>query len=307
MTSFRLRGKAHLFTWAQVPATTTHHDVVELLGDAVAKYVIAKENHEDGGIHYHAYIEWKKAQDRNLSERFYLHGQRPNVKPKRTKTEKRAARQYCRKDGCYIESGFDDVDGDCSEEEKPSDKLQACLETAEGDVGQFIKNVLDAGISHPMLRDFWNAANATWRKSTIYDAEHVREWTISSFTLQVLRFDPLERRSYIIRGSSGIGKTTWAFRNIPVPCLWVRHADDLRLFREEVHKAILLDDVCFTHTPRQNQLNMVDKFNQVSIHVRYGVARIPADIPRIFTCNPGFEPVDLNDEAIARRCYVVDC
>lgn len=300
--TYRIRGGAHLFTWSQVGEDTTLEQVKDKFTD-VQRIVLASERHADGGRHIHVYIEWTKRQDRLLDERLYVNGQRPNIKSKRSRAERRSARAYCKKDGDYIEHGFDED----SEEEKGSDKLKKAVEEANGDIGKYIEYVIDAGISHPMLRDYWQAANAAWRRSTIWDDSRVKDRVVSSFTLQTLYFDDQEQRCYVLRGGTGVGKTTWAVRNIPKPALWVRHSDDIRLFREEVHKAILVDDVEYTHTPRPNQLNMCDMYDLATIHVRYGVARIPAGTPRIFTCNPGHDSLDFSDEAIKRRCYVVDC
>jgi hypothetical protein len=110
-------------------------------------------------------------------------------------------------------------------------------------------------------------------------------------------------RAMILIGDSGCGKTTWAKTHIPKPCLFVTHIDELKLFRPGFHVSILFDDVSFKHYPVQSQIHLVDFYDVRSIHVRYGIATIPANTIKVFTCNE--DPVNLSDPAIKRRCRVV--
>lgn len=303
---FRLRGGAHLFTWAQVSPDTTHADVIALLGDDAKAYTIAKESHEDGGIHFHAYIEWRKPQDRNLGERFFIGDKRPNVKSKKSKPERRAARTYCRKDGDFVEHGFPD-EGEPEETEKPSEALQKAYEESKGDLAGFIESILDRGVTTPLALAYFKAKCDDWRQQTHWDDSFWSDHVISCFALQVLSYDPEERRSYVLIGDEGVGKTAWAGRNLPKPLLWVRSPDDLKSFRPQVHKSILVDDVSVNDNKRSNQLNWVEKGVRCTVYLRYYNAKIPAGVPRLFTCNFWDPVVNLDDKAIARRCYVVEC
>jgi len=112
-----------------------------------------------------------------------------------------------------------------------------------------------------------------------------------------------KEKALILIGDSGIGKTTAAKQIIPKPTLFVSHIDDLKHFKSEIHKSILFDDVCFNHYPVQSQIHLVDFDNPRSIHVRYGVAKIPAGIAKIFTCNE--DPLNLLHPAISRRVQVI--
>lgn len=109
----------------------------------------------------------------------------------------------------------------------------------------------------------------------------------------------------LVVGEAGIGKTTWAKRTIPKPCLFVTHIDDLRKFKVGYHNSILFDDVSVTHFPETAQIHLVDWENPRSVHVRYGTARIPAGVRKIFTCNS--LPVSVHHPAISRRTQVLFC
>lgn len=300
---YRIRGNAHLWTWSQVAPETDHARVAAILQLLdPTYYIIAKERHRDGGIHYHAYAEYRQRQDRNLTADFFLDNQRPNIKAKRSHQEKETAATYCRKDGDYIEHGTF-----APPQIRASAHLQAAINEAGGEMTKYIEYLIDNNINHPLLRDYWISSNAAWRLNTIYDGDSVKDADITSFALNALLYDPAEQRTYVLRGPSGVGKTTWAIRNIPKPSLWVRHADTLKLFQPLIHKSILIDEVSWRHTPHANQINICDTRQVAEIHIRYQVARIPPGVPRIFTCNPGEENLDFDYPPIARRIYLVDC
>lgn len=60
--------------------------------------------------------------------------------------------------------------------------------------------------------------------------------------------------------------------------------------------------MCFLHLPRETQLQLVDLRNQIQVHVRYAVASIPANVPRVFLSNT---EIFLNDEAINARIHKI--
>jgi hypothetical protein len=150
-------------------------------------------------------------------------------------------------------------------------------------------------VSFQYAQYFWNRLHGDF--CTLLDDEHEGE---TCTALDSFKYSGDCRRSIVLRGPSGCGKTTWAKRNAPKPCLFVSHVDQLKLFRPGYHKSIIFDDVSFCHTPRTNQIALVDCDNTRAIHCRHAVATIPPGIAKIFTCNEW--PVDKQDEAIARRC-----
>lgn len=125
------------------------------------------------------------------------------------------------------------------------------------------------------------------------------------FQALVDNFEFHDNLTLLVVGEAGIGKTTWAKKTIPKPCLFVTHIDDLRKFKVGYHVSILFDDVCVTHFPDTAQIHLVDYENPRSVHVRYGTARIPAGIHKIFTCNT--LPVSIHHAAISRRSQVLYC
>lgn len=108
----------------------------------------------------------------------------------------------------------------------------------------------------------------------------------------------------ILVGNPGCGKTQFALAHFENPLL-VSHIDDLKKLTEN-HDGIIFDDIDFTHNLRQTQIHLVDWDHDRSIHCRYGNAFIPKHTCKIFTCNFNHIPVNIKDDAIARRCIVTE-
>lgn len=127
---------------------------------------------------------------------------------------------------------------------------------------------------------------------------------LSSFPEAWRRLTADEVKSDIIWGPSGIGKTSFAKALFP-NALFVSHIDDLRHFNSELYDAIIFDDMDFKHLPRSSQIHLVDFDDHRSIHVRYGVASIPAGTKKIFLTNePEGRIFQVEDPAIRRRVRV---
>lgn len=116
--------------------------------------------------------------------------------------------------------------------------------------------------------------------------------------LKEFNWDDSYRKSLVIQGPPGCGKTNWAKIHAKKPALFVSHLDRLKDFRIGIHKSIIFDDLDFQHLPRTSQIHLVDRENPRDIHIRYAVAHIPAGVQKIFTCN--HEPF-IRDDAIRRR------
>jgi len=113
---------------------------------------------------------------------------------------------------------------------------------------------------------------------------------------------PSTRKSTIIIGPSGIGKTTYAKMKAKKPSLFVTHIDDLKFMNASI-KSIIFDDMTFKHLPLQSQIHLVDRDENRSIHVRYGTVQIPQGMEKWFTCNE--QPFDEHD-AIKRRVQEIN-
>lgn len=252
-----------------------------LLAQADVQYLcVARELHEDGNPHLHACVEYKTLQ-RHDKRWLDFQGKHPNKQDPRNWN---ACKTYVKKDGDFVETHFDVDDfrpkllDKVKEFDTQEDWFQWCCENK---------------ITFPFANWFWNRTKNN--QSTLLESDHPGNMCSS---LQEFRFNPDIHTTLVIKGKSGCGKTTWAKINMPKPCLFVSHIDQLKEFKAHFHVSIIFDDVDFCHYPRTSQIHLVDFDNPRAIHCRHSIATIPAGIYKCFTCNEW--PLS-EDAAVMRR------
>jgi len=204
-----------------------------------------------------------------------------------------------KKDGDFIEQG------ELEEKQKGPDRLEPTelLELAKSlDLVNFLAYC--SVNQYQMAKDIWALAHEDNSMSICF-GDDICGSIDSKFQRVVDKLVWDQKKTLLIIGESGIGKTTWAKQMMPKPILFVSHLDDLRKFRVEYHKSILFDDVTINHMPETSQIHLLDTENARSIHVRYGTVRIPAGTPKVFTCNT--YPVTHELPAIKRRSQLLLC
>lgn len=107
--SFQLNSKKYLITYSQVENVDAftaipraHYDFLRSVEDDIEAYRLCKETHQDGGIHFHCYIHWKKAPRRRGTDLLDFGGVHPNIKGIRRTPHK--AWDYLGKEDCEIYS-----------------------------------------------------------------------------------------------------------------------------------------------------------------------------------------------------------
>jgi len=278
MPSF-YNGKRFFLTYPQTNKLPQELVAFLQLQGPVKNYLVALEKHADGSPHLHACVEFTSVQRKPVSW-LDFDGHHPNKQDPRNWA---ACRQYCKKDGDYLEgpeeaAAVPDVKEACLNFEIEEDWMAYCVEKR---------------IPFAYATFFWNRLHAD--ACTITSNDHPGSMCAA---LTEFKFNPDVHRTLIIKGPSGCGKTTWAKRSLPLPILFVSHIDKLTEFRTGYHKSIVFDDVDLNHWPRTSQIHVVDFDNPRQLHCRYRCANIPAGIFKVFTCNEW----PLGDwEEIARR------
>jgi len=285
MPSF-FNGKRFFLTYPQCPESK--ESLLEFLqGKAkVRSFVIATESHKDNGKHLHACVEFAEVQRRSV-DWLDFKGKHPNKQDPRKWA---ACQQYTKKDGDYIESDTQQLEG----------SLEEIVALASSET-EWMQYCVDHKITFQYARWYWERfAN---NESSIVSDEH--EGIICE-SLKSLIFDETSRKALVLKGPSGCGKTTWAKKNAPKPALFVSHLDQLKKFLPGYHKSVIFDDVSFSHIPRVAQIHLLDYDNTRAIHCRHSIATIPAGVHKIFTCNEW--PVTRGDPAIERRmrCFQIN-
>jgi len=247
---------------------------------------VCRESHSDGSPHSHAVGKFKgRFQTRN--ERcFDIAGRHPKIESVRSIPK---AVDYVSKDGDYTDFGT-----------VPSKSIKRAwtdiLEAAQGDEVAWLQAVHEERIGPHVAKRLRELQTSRDVDLDAYDNRPIAD------SLSILPTEDI--KSILVVGPPGCGKTGWAMLHMPRPCLLVKHIDTLRCFRKSYHKSIFFDDCDFKHMPRATQLQICDYENQLQVHVRYGVANIPARVPRLFCCNSGHEPF-IQDPAIQERRLTV--
>lgn len=289
-TTFRCRGKCFFITYPQ--CDVNHQELFDFLKTKGGSYTCcSKELHQDGNTHYHAFVKFGSR--RELGPRFFdFRSYHPNVQAARNPA---ASLTYVKKDGQYLEEGNSGV-----QEETEQSIPDARQFTSKMD---FLNECFRRKVPYGYAAAAWTIANSSDAAYTIREGPTDEEYTSRVCSnLQTFDYDwegcP---RSLILEGPAGCGKTEWAKYKLPKPILFVRHLDLLRHYNPSIHRSILFDDMNFDHLPRSTWIYLLDRENPQQVHVRYGVAQIPAMVPKCFTTNISMFASRSHDNAIGRR------
>ncbi|AXL65915.1 replication-associated protein [Water beetle associated circular virus 1] len=120
----------------------------------------------------------------------------------------------------------------------------------------------------------------------------------------------LSRKSILLLGQAGTGKTTYAMDHFKHPLL-IRHMDGLKKITPDTD-GLVFDDLSFHHWKcAQSVIHLCDLENDSEINVKHSTVTIPKHMPRIFTCNRTFDEwvpeICKHEEkmAIKRRCDIL--
>lgn len=300
--SFRIRGKYFFLTYSQCslePDSLLLH-LLDLKPGCVVRCRVAREHHQDGQPHLHAAIRYADRIDLRSELHFDFGGSHPNVQKCNTW---RKVLNYLVKERDlydYAASDYDEDDGNgVSGSIDFADRVQDFTSYSE-----WLQFCLSNSLSFGYAAEFWREAQRD-TSATILESEDPEQFSefigpeLSDYEWES------ERKSYVVRGPTGIGKTSWCKKWAPKPALFVSHIDALRQFRPNYHVSIIFDDVSFCHMPPQTQIHICDYEDTRQIHMRHRVQQIPAGVHKFFTINPPYN-VFCEMAAIERRCVFID-
>lgn len=300
---FRFSAKQVFLTYAQC-GELTKEDVLYAIDcqAQVAKYCLGEEVHKDEGRHIHAYFEFKRKVDTRQPDFFDVNNgevqYHPNIKHiSRGKANTDKVLDYIQKEDLTPLTNIEPTLtwSEIRDEAKTKEEYLSMVE-------KYYPR--DAALAWDRLESYAEKRYNKEDPNTL-DAFEAHEGWVCPEDLVNLDVEP--RKSLVILGPAGCGKTTWAKTFAKKPVLFISHMDGLRKLNA-THKSIIFDDMDFKHTPLQAQKHLLDVDNPREIHIRYRTAVIPAGMQKIFTANefPFYEErEDEHYKAILRRMQKV--
>lgn len=314
MSNFRLNAKKVFATWSQ-SGEWELDELYKFINDKypLEKALLAKEHHQDGNLHFHAALEFKKKVDIRNSRVFDYKNIHPSLEPMRNwdgamiYLTKEESKQY----GNWESEAVGD---------NPYSMLRQKEFSREEFMGDCCKRKIPFAYAIDAWRNYENTSNTTFDEDPNLPIPHALLKILSLPTITNPNTSPPpvggdeasgpkepptggSQQSLVLMGPSGIGKTNWALKHAPKPTLLVSHVDDLKKLSKR-HKSIIFDDVDFTHWPVTSQIHITDCAVPRTIHVRYGTVTIPNGIVKIFTCNNAC--LSWNNQAIRRRINLIE-
>ncbi len=295
---FRISAKTLFLTYSQVTKGTPLEEVyaalvVRLAPYTIENYIVAREEHKDGGEHWHCYLKLNRKGNFRGPNRLdikLIEAGAERVYHGNYKAGKVNHIAYAKKDGDYI-TNMDDK-AKYLELASAGEYDAACEAFAAKHPKEYVMHL------QAIQKNLRSLATPTVR------TPYYGPWS-QSLTEATTGWDSA-RTSLIVSGPSGTGKTQYALTLGKKPLL-VRHADMLRRLTPE-HDLIVFDDMSFRHWPRESCIHLVDLDEEAQINIRYGVAVIPARTRRVFTTNEKMGNIFADDEygAIKRRVKIHD-
>lgn len=247
---------------------------------AITYAIVAEEVGVGGTRHLQCFFVFASRKTL-MSVKQYLGTDRVHLEPKAPKSTHKQAADYCKKEANFREFGTLPVQGKRTDLEEIKQGIIDGLTDREIATNYFSRWVV-------YRRAFEEYRHIISRPETVVHYGPYK-WSVDE-----------EFHSLVLWGPAGIGKTEFAKSLLP-KALFVSHIDDLARYNEENYDGIIFDDMSFVHLPREAQIHIVDFDNPRSIHIRYGVARIPAGTKKVFTSNIADGAIFLDDAAINRR------
>lgn len=216
--SFRLQAKHIALTYAQCPLDKkTIYDFLLKLSHPVTKVLVAEEEHQDGGRHYHAYIEFVRKPHIRDQRYFDLHEQHPNISSCRCP---RKWIEYCSKEDpeplsnfdCSgvprVEQAYDAIQTAITEGKSSDECYQIALATDKsllrcaGSVSHHINRIFKTPNVYLPEYDIQSFA------ISLADSIRIGEWINTVVTMEA--GDRVNTRSLWFVGDSRLGKTALA-------------------------------------------------------------------------------------------------
>lgn len=309
------KAKMVLVTWSQANSLTkdlilSHLETMTTKTNPLLRALVGKENHANGGIHFHAVVEWKTSRTMRPTA-FKVGGIHPNVTTHRQGRGSYADSLMRAWNYASKEDPEPLIFGEPPEEktEKMSKRHRDFLEAQRLAETEGVEPALkflrkeqpfEAIMRYDSARRGLEAAR---RASTSVETP---ARPLSAY--RYLPFLPDDWKTLYLWGPSGLGKTALARSLLPGARL-VRHRN--QLVGADTSAGLIFDDFDVSHWPPTSVIHLVDWEETSGIDVKHGHVEIPPQTRKIFTMNVPLEDwipegaKEYQREAIRRRMSVI--
>jgi len=305
------QAKMILATWSQAPDLTKQMiaDHLTSLSGTVMRMIVGRESHQDGGVHFHAVVEWERSRSCRPRQ-FDVNGVHPNVR-----SHKRGKDSYARsllRAWGYVSKEdlepliFGSPPVETSEKTKRTRDFEEAILLAQTEgVEPAMKRLretqaFEAVKSYDSIRRGLVAA----RKASTTSRHEARR--IEDF--EKLPELPENWRTLYLWGPTGCGKTALARALLPNATV-IRHRN--QLVGADASMGLIFDDFDVSHWPPTSVIHFTDWEEESGIDVKFGMEVVPPESRKIITMNVPPEqwiPPSANPEqrdAVLRRIQVV--
>lgn len=313
-TSSRVvRAKAFLLTWSQSP-----HLTKEMIRDHLASIAnvnslaIGKENHSDGGVHFHAMVIFSK-QIQKSPKAFAILNRTADVRIPNRKIGTVAQsllnmwNYAIKEDPSPLILGERPNGGKRSRDDERNSIFREAFNLATTESVESAMQHLCRESPYDLLTRY----DTIERGLVVHRARMLRPKTparpLSDFPQAPSVPDGWQ--NLFLNGPTGLGKTQFAKALLPDATI-VSHTDQLRTV--DFSKGIIFDDFAISHWPPAAAIHLLDWDEPRGINVKHGHVVIPPYTRKIFTFNDNFNswcPKEASDDqraAMRRRIMVFD-
>jgi len=308
-TSGRLRARCLLLTYSQTIFLDKERIASHLRSiGPVESLRVGQESHKDGGVHFHAYVLYRKNLDRSPNA-FDVLDHHPNIRTANAKMGTLAQSMVNMWNYVGKEDPNPLQDGPPPQAAK---RTRAAIYLDAIQISQ--REGVEAAMTMLQMESPFEVAtryDSIQRSLTSVRNKKVRTDTAARPLETFLRQLPVpdEWRTLFIWGKSGVGKTQYARALLPEASV-IRHRN--QLMDADFSKGIIFDDFDVSHWPPTAVIHLLDWDERSGIDVKHGHAMIPPHTKRIFTYNndpchwypPGCSPEQV--AAILRRMHVIE-
>lgn len=225
---------------------------------------VAQETHKDGGFHLHAYLRFEKALYTRNQKLFDVDGFHPNVQGCR---EVKNWVTYIKKQGNIITTDNIDFKDGWEELLMAPNKTEFISAIRKNRPRDYILN--RQRIEYHAQKEYFRTAV----ENPLRPLDSFRRPPITDFSKPI-----------VMLGPPLLGKTEYLRAHFKKPFM-VRHLDQFKTDLPEGTDALIFDDMTFTHLPHTTVRYLVEQSQDVVIHCRNTLGKVPGGIPRIFTGN----------------------